>query len=130
MRANRKRDSGPELFLRSLLHSLGYRYRLYARELPGSPDVVFRSRRQVIFVHGCFWHQHRDPKCPLRSHPKSNVHYWAPKLRRNRERDLINERSLAKLGWKQLTIWECELGDIDALTHRLASFLSVPREAG
>ena len=123
MRANKKRDTRPELAVRKLIHSLGYRYRLYARNLPGSPDIVFRSRQRVIFVHGCFWHQHNDRQCPLRTHPRSNTSYWGPKLRRNRLRDRSNERAIAKLGWKSLVIWECELGDPSILSRRLIAFL-------
>jgi DNA mismatch endonuclease (patch repair protein) len=124
MRANKKRDTGPELIVRKLLYSLGYRYRLHALDLPGKPDIVFRSRRKVIFVHGCFWHQHEDARCPLRSHPRSNVHYWGPKLARNRERDRENERKIAEIGWSVLVIWECELSNIQSVQKRLGPFLS------
>lgn len=123
MKANKKRDTRPELTVRKLLHALGYRYRLHAHDLPGNPDIVFRSRRKVIFVHGCFWHQHQDRFCPLRSHPKTNVQYWRPKLLGNRQRDRRNERQLAKLGWRSLTIWECEIQELDDLKQRLWSFL-------
>jgi DNA mismatch endonuclease (patch repair protein) len=123
MRANKKRDSGPELAVRRLLHSLGHRYRLHAPDLPGTPDIVFRNRRKVIFVHGCFWHQHQDIRCPLRGHPRSNAHYWKPKLLRNRERDRINERRIVELGWDSLIVWECELANITSLRTRLVYFL-------
>jgi DNA mismatch endonuclease (patch repair protein) len=127
MRGNKKRNSRPELVVRKLLHALGYRYRLHARDLPGNPDIVFLKRKQVVFVHGCFWHQHPDENCTLRSHPKSNLHYWAPKLRRNRERDRENERKIADIGWNALVIWECELDDIPSLQKRLIIFLSKRR---
>jgi len=127
MKANKKRDSKPELFVRRLLHALGYRYRLHARDLPGSPDIVFRSRHKVIFVHGCFWHQHPDARCPLRTHPRSNIQYWRPKLSRNRERDKENEKKLADIGWTYLTVWECELKEPAVLRARLVKFLEGPR---
>jgi DNA mismatch endonuclease (patch repair protein) len=123
MRANKKRDSGPELTVRRLLHSLGYRYRLYGRDLPGNPDIVFRSRRKAVFVHGCFWHQHQDPRCPFRTHPKSNMHYWKPKLLRNQERDRATERRLADMGWRSEVVWECQLRDLKRLREILATFL-------
>jgi DNA mismatch endonuclease, patch repair protein len=126
MRANKKRDTGPELVVRKLLHSQGYRYRLHATDLPGKPDIVFRSRRRVIFVHGCFWHQHQDPSCPLRTHPRTNAHYWSPKLRRNRERDEINKRKLSEFGWHSFTVWECELWDKVSLQKALSAFLEEP----
>jgi DNA mismatch endonuclease (patch repair protein) len=123
MKANKKRDTKPELLVRKLLHSLGYRYRLHARDLPGNPDIVFRARRKVIFVHGCFWHQHQHPNCNLRTHPKSNLSYWRPKLRRNQERDIENDRKIAALGWRAAIVWECELSDPLALEKRLRRFL-------
>lgn len=123
MRANKNRDSSPELLVRKLLHSLGYRYRLHARDLPGNPDIVFRSLRKAIFVHGCFWHQHRSPSCPLQSHPKTNLYYWKPKLLRNRERDRATEKQISKMGWSLLVIWECELRDLNLLRQRLLAFL-------
>lgn len=123
MRGNKKRDTRPELAVRRLIHSLGYRYRLYAKELPGKPDIVFRKRRKAIFVHGCFWHQHQSAECLLQSHPKSNVHYWKPKLTRNRERDRENIALLKDMNWKSLIIWECETKDVHRLARRIRSFL-------
>lgn len=124
MRANKKKDSRPELAVRQALYRLGYRYRLHAHDLPGNPDIVLRGRKMVIFVHGCFWHQHQDSRCPLRSHPKSNTHYWRPKLLRNQERDRENEKRVAQIGWRSLTIWECELGNLPAVEEKLSRFLS------
>jgi DNA mismatch endonuclease (patch repair protein) len=124
MRANKKRDSGPELLVRRLLYSEGYRYRLHASDLPGNPDVVFRSRRKVIFVHGCFWHQHQDRSCPLQSHPKTNVHYWKPKLRRNRQRDRASEQRIAEMGWSAFVVWECEVRQPEVLKKKLRAFLA------
>ena len=121
MKANRKKNSKPELLVRKTLYNLGYRYRLHAGDLPGSPDIVLRKCRKVIFIHG--WHQHQDPYCPLQSHPKSNTKYWTPKLMRNRMRDLANEQLIAIIGWHSLTIWECELRDQVSLRRRLVDFL-------
>lgn len=82
----RGKDTKPELIARRMLHAMGYRYRLQAKDLPGRPDIVFRRRRKVIFVHGCFWHRHPDPECKLARLPKSRLDFWLPKLERNRER--------------------------------------------
>src|SRR5664279_1164504 len=87
----RGKDTGTELVVRSLIHSLGYRYRLHAKSLPGRPDLVFRKRRKVVFVHGCFWHRHDDPGCKLARLPKSRLEFWVPKLEGNRDRDRTNQ---------------------------------------
>lgn len=100
------KDTGPELALRKILHRMGYRYRLYRRDLPGSPDIVFPARRKAIFVHGCFWHGH---KCRWGRLPKSRLEYWAPKIVANRARDKANSRKLRKLGWAVAVVWQCEL---------------------
>src|ERR1035441_7586556 len=97
MRAIRSKDMRPELAVRSLVHKLGYRYRLHKRDLPGKPDLVFASRRKVIFVHGCFWHSHKG--CKAAHVPKSNLAYWGPKLQRNQTRDLKNINTLTADGW-------------------------------
>jgi DNA mismatch endonuclease, patch repair protein len=99
----------PEMIVRSIAHRLGYRYRLHARDLPGKPDLVFRLRKKAIFVHGCFWHQHKSPKCLDGRAPKSNLGYWIPKLTRNVERDERSLKTLKSLGWKTLVLWECEV---------------------
>src|SRR5262245_52031392 len=118
----RKVDTKPELVVRKLLHRLGFRFRLYRRELPGNPDIAFPGRKKVILVHGCFWHRHN---CPWgRKVPASNRQYWVPKLRRNRARDKRNLAKLEALGWVPLTVWECELSDADALAARLVRFLA------
>lgn len=124
MRRIRSTDMKPELVVRSLLHRLGYRYRLHCKELPGKPDIVFRSRQAVIFVHGCFWHQHSDPNCSYAHVPKSNTSYWKPKLERNQARDLENEAALIALGWRVLVIWECQIKDDEALKQTLLAFLN------
>jgi DNA mismatch endonuclease (patch repair protein) len=121
MRAVKGRDTSCELIVRRAAHSMGYRYRLHRKDLPGKPDLVFPGRRKVIFVHGCFWHQHDCPR-GARS-PKENQEYWLPKLRRNRERDVAHQARLRKLGWDVLVLWECEVKDRDALTTRIRVFL-------
>ena len=128
----RGKDTRPELAVRRMLHGLGYRYRLHARDLPGTPDLVFRSRRKAVFVHGCFWHKHT--KCPIAGIPTSNCDYWIPKLARTKERDRQNYRKLRRLGWKVFVIWECELADLAKLRVRVVRFLSeeqsVPHKKG
>ena len=94
------RDTGPEWAVRRLVHGLGYRYRLHRKDLPGCPDLVFPSRRKVIFVHGCFWHRHPDPACKLARLPKSRLEFWVPKLERNRARDLHSQARLIDMGWQ------------------------------
>jgi len=102
-------DTKPEMAVRRLVHAMGYRYRLHRGDLPGRPDMVFARRRKVIFVHGCFWHRHPAPNCPLARLPKSRLDFWRPKLEANRERDLRNEEELRAQGWDALVIWECQL---------------------
>ncbi len=123
MRAVRSKDMAPELVVRRLVHGLGYRYRLHKRELPGKPYLAFGPRNKVIFVHGCFWHQHKKSACLDGRLPKSNIDYWKPKLRSNTDRDAENLRRLKELGWKALVIWECETKDIDGLKETITSFL-------
>ena len=121
MRAVRSKDTSPEMAVRRLVHSLGYRYRLHVRPLPGCPDLVFPLRRKLIFVHGCFWHGH---SCPSGSNrPRSNEAYWTAKLDRNKIRDVRNKRLLKALGWGVLTIWECQLKNQRGLEKRVVSFL-------
>ncbi len=113
MRRIRSTDTKPELRLRRLIYGLGFRYRLHRRNLPGNPDIVFASRKKVIFVHGCFWHQHE--KCMDGRLPKSKTDYWTPKLKRNVERDASALQQLQQLGWSTLVVWDCELSSIDTL---------------
>ena len=115
----------PELVVRRLVYSLGYRFRLHRKNLPGKPDLVFGPRRKIIFVHGCFWHLHPKDDCLDSRRPKSNRGYWLPKLRRNVERDAQHLRALRKLGWKVLVIWECETKDQTRLVKRLDRFLNI-----
>lgn len=106
MRAVRSRDTGPEIIVRRFLHAAGLRYLLHDRRLPGVPDLVFPSRRIVLFVHGCFWHQH--PGCDAAARPKSRTTYWERKLDGNIARDARQKAALEAAGWKVLVIWECE----------------------
>jgi len=121
MRAIRGKDTAPEMVVRRMVHGMGYRYRLHGRDLPGSPDLVFRSRRKAIFVHGCFWHQHKG--CPRASEPKSNIEFWRAKLDRNAARDAEQLKSLRKIGWRALVVWQCELKNDRRLAAKLRSFL-------
>lgn len=111
----------PEMQVRRMLHGLGYRYRLHRSDLPGRPDLVFPSRRKVIFVNGCFWHYHRG--CERVRIPATNRDYWVAKLERNRSRDERNLSVLEETGWSALTAWECELRDMETATGRLVEFL-------
>lgn len=122
MRAIRSKGMRPELAVRSLVHRMGYRFRLHGKNLPGKPDLVFASRRKVIFVHGCFWHCHHG--CKAAHTPKSNVSYWELKLSRNRSRDARNVELLADSGWKSLVVWECETKDEARVRKRISAFLS------
>lgn len=119
----RGRDTKPELVVRRVLHAMGYRYRLQARDLPGRPDIVFRRRRKAIFVHGCFWHRHPDPACKLARLPKSRLDFWAPKLEGNRARDIANVERLEAMGWEVLLVWECALRDRERLGNMLRRFI-------
>lgn len=123
MRAVRSADTKPEMIVRRLVHGLGRRYRLHAKDLPGKPDLTFRRDKRAIFVHGCFWHGHDCPRGART--PKRNAAYWQAKIARNRSRDAETLGLLATAGWRTLVIWECETRDRDALAHRLAGFLGV-----
>lgn len=117
----RQRNTAPEIIVRRTAHMLGYRFRLHRRDLPGSPDVVFPSRRKVIFVHGCFWHRH--PGCKKATTPKTRREFWKEKFRQNKKRDARNIHSLSTLGWKVLVVWECETRDTKKLARTLRTFL-------
>lgn len=117
----RGKDTRPELIVRKLIHGMGYRYRLYGQDLPGKPDLVFPSRRKVVFVHGCFWHRHSN--CALARMPKSRQEFWFPKLEANRKRDARVQAALRKAGWGLLIVWECQLRDTPRLRHRIERFL-------
>ena len=120
MRAVRGKDTGPEWFVRRLLHGQGYRYRLHDPDLPGKPDLVFASRGKVIFVHGCFWHAHG---CRYGQAPKSKLDYWLPKLEANKGRDREKASQLRALGWSVLAVWQCETLAPKRLYRKLQRFL-------
>jgi DNA mismatch endonuclease, patch repair protein len=124
MRSVHGKDTAPELFIRSTLHRLGYRFRLHRRMLPGTPDVVFPGRRSVMFVHGCFWHGH---KCPRGTPPASNVEFWQRKIAANRQRDHRVQKQLQKDGWRVLTVWACETKNVSSLEQKLFRFLEQSR---
>lgn len=122
MRAVSSENTTPEVTVRRLLHSLGYRYRLHVRGLPGTPDIVFASRKKTVFINGCFWHGH---DCARGARvPKSNAEYWIAKIARNRARDGKTRARLRTSGWAVLVVWECELRDKTRLVKRLSRFLS------
>jgi DNA mismatch endonuclease (patch repair protein) len=124
MRRIRSKGMLPELAVRSLVHRMGFRFRLHRKDLPGKPDLVFVSRRKVVFVHGCFWHAH---DCRVAHTPKSNAAYWGPKLERNRARDTRNIKALRTAGWKSLVIWECETRELKSVARRIRVFLGKKR---
>ncbi|MBK1736223.1 very short patch repair endonuclease [Halorhodospira abdelmalekii] len=113
--------TAPEMKLRRLVHGMGFRYRLHIKDLPGKPDLVFPSRRAVIFMHGCFWHRHKG--CRLARLPKSKLDFWGPKLEANRKRDSRNQRRLKDLGWRVLIVWECQMADVDRVSAVVREFL-------
>ncbi len=117
----RNKDTKPEMRVRRLVHSLGYRYRLHYGKLPGRPDLVFPGRKKVIFVHGCYWHRHEG--CARCRWPKSKLDFWVPKLEKNRLRDIENQVKLRELGWNVLVVWECEVDEAAGLPGRIMSFL-------
>ena len=119
----RSADTKPEMVVRRIVHRMGYRYRLHAKGLPGNPDLAFKARRKVIFVHGCFWHQHG---CRQYRMPRTRTDFWDPKLQTNKTRDAKVQRELRELGWKVLIVWECEIKDLVGLQERITAFLEAP----
>jgi len=116
----RGKDTKPEVFVRRKLWSLGFRYRLHGK-LPGKPDLVFSKKRKVIFIHGCFWHQHKN--CNRYRMPRSRLDFWLPKLEGNAKRDRMNQKLLRSLGWNYLVVWECQLRQ-KHMIDRIVSFLT------
>lgn len=123
----RGRDTKPEKVVRSLLHRMGYRFRLHRKGLPGKPDIVLPKYRTVIFVHGCFWHRHSG--CRFAYTPKSRGEFWQQKFRANRRRDHRSTAALTRLGWRVLVIWECETQGGKALAVRMQRELKMGRAA-
>ena len=121
MSSVKQRHTKPEMIVRSLLHNLGYRFRLHRKDLPGSPDIVLPKFRTAIFVHGCFWHQHKN--CNKSRRPSSNQEYWNNKLDQNISRDKRKEGELSKLNWRVVTIWQCEIKDLNILTKKIKRIL-------
>ncbi|RKX59739.1 MAG: very short patch repair endonuclease [Thermodesulfobacteriota bacterium] len=115
------KNTKPEIAVRSLLHNLGYRFRLHRKDLPGKPDITLPKHKKVIFVHGCFWHGHTD--CSRSKRPSTNEEFWREKLDKNIERDKASVKALEQLGWGVLTVWTCEVKDKDKLKTKLLSFL-------
>ncbi|MBZ9986701.1 very short patch repair endonuclease [Mesorhizobium sp. BH1-1-5] len=124
MRAVRSKDTTPEIIVRRLAHRMGFRYSLHCKDLPGNPDLVFVSRRKIIFVNGCFWHGHDCARGARQ--PKDNAEYWRAKISRNVKRDSENLRALQEAGWQVMTVWECETPKRkrDALENKIKSFLT------
>lgn len=115
------RNTKPERAVRSLLHHMGYRFRLHKADLPGKPDIVLSRYKTVIFVHGCFWHRHKD--CRFAYTPKSRTDFWLNKLESNVIRDIQVKSDLEKLGWRVITIWECELREMGQLSIKIVAEL-------
>ncbi len=122
MAAVKSKDTAPELFVRRLVHSLGYRYRLHVCSLPGTPDLVFPRRRKIINVNGCFWHMHGCARCRI---PTSRRGYWTAKMQRNAARDKRTKQELHKSGWKVMVVWECQIDPAheDRLRKKIIAFL-------
>ena len=118
-------DTKPERRVRSLLHRMGFRFRLHRKDLPGTPDIVLPAYRTVIFVHGCFWHRHSG--CKYAYWPKTRVRFWEAKFEANVERDERKARELEAAGWSVATVWECETADVESLAKRLSAELRAKR---
>ncbi|HKQ51669.1 MAG TPA: very short patch repair endonuclease [Pyrinomonadaceae bacterium] len=117
------RDTRPEMLVRSIVHRLGYRFRLHGKKLPGRPDVVLTRHRKVIFVHGCFWHGH--PGCRRAARPSTNREFWDKKIDGNMARDSANIKALRREGWAVLVVWQCAMKDRERLEEKLSEFLAV-----
>lgn len=121
MAAIHSKNTKPEVVLRGMIYRMGYRYRLHVKDLPGTPDLVFRGRKKAIFLNGCFWHQHKG--CKSGRVPKSNIQFWLGKLQGNVHRDEKNLASLSNMGWEVLVIWECQLKDLEKVEADVIAFL-------
>ena len=117
MAAIKSKNTKPEIKVRQLLHSMGYRFRLHMKDLPGNPDIVLKKYKTVIYVNGCFWHRH--PNCKYASTPKTRTSFWSQKFQSNVERDNKNYIKIKNLGWKYIVVWECELKNKSDLVEKL-----------
>jgi DNA mismatch endonuclease (patch repair protein) len=117
------KDTKPEKIIRTMLHNMGYRFRLHRRDMPGNPDIVLPKYKKVIFVHGCFWHGHKG--CARAKRPSSNENFWSEKLAKNMERDKKNQKELIKLGWNYLIIWQCQIKKVNSekIAQRISMYL-------
>jgi DNA mismatch endonuclease (patch repair protein) len=121
----KNKNTQPEIIIRSLLHKLGYRFRLHRRDLPGIPDIVLPKYKTAIFVHGCFWHRHSG--CKFAYSPKSRVQFWEKKFERNVSVQKKAENELDQMGWRVFVIWECELANLELVMQKLTLFLKENR---
>jgi len=121
MRAVRSKNTAPEKVVRSLLHRLGFRFRLHQKDLAGTPDIVFRGSKRLLFVHGCFWHGHA---CRRGRPPASNIEFWHQKISANKMRDARALKLLRGQGWKVMTVWDCQTRNSLLLEKRLSRFLN------
>jgi DNA mismatch endonuclease (patch repair protein) len=119
----KSKDTNPEKVVRSMLHKMGYRFRLHRKDLPGKPDIVLPKYKTVIEIRGCYWHRHKG--CKYAYTPKSNIEFWQEKFHKNIKRDKLNEQKLKELGWKVIIIWECELKDVEKLSIQLSNSLTL-----
>jgi len=122
MRAVGRTNTKPEMMVRQMLHKLGFRFRLHRKNLPGTPDIVLPKYRTVIFVHGCFWHRHKD--CSKSTTPKTRAEFWLTKFEQNRARDIRNEHALKEAGWSVLIVWECDATKPELLERELVEHFS------
>ena len=120
MRSVRSRNTAPEIIVRKAAYSLGLRFRLYAKHLPGTPDLVFPKWKTVVFVNGCFWHRHTD--CSKTSIPKTNVEFWQKKFEDNVQRDKTNYRLLEESGWQVVVLWQCQIRTIEQAVELLKPY--------
>jgi DNA mismatch endonuclease (patch repair protein) len=127
MRSVGREDTRPEMLVRRILHNLGFRFRLHRRDLPGTPDIVLPKYMTAIFVHGCFWHRHKN--CSKATSPKTRVQFWTDKFEQNTARDRRNDKALKQAGWSVLVIWECETRRPVELRKKLAVYFSRGRPA-
>ena len=125
MRRVHSADTAPEKKVRSLLHKLGFRFRLQRKDLPGKPDIILPKHKTVVFIHGCFWHRH--PGCSRATTPATNQDYWLPKFDRTIKRDLKSQNDLRRIGWNVIVVWECELRDLDLLSEKLKNEIPAPQ---